>query len=53
MRTEIRLSQTATSQIEEILSSGSDVQIAVRNGHLIIWKVSNKKEYDVIVAKPH
>ena len=50
---EISLSPTAVSQINESLSNGRDVQVAVRNGRLIIWEMSNKKKYEVVVAKPH
>lgn len=50
---EISLSPTAISQINESLSSGKDVQVAVRNGRLIIWEIQNKKKYEVVVASPH
>lgn len=53
MKHEISLSPTAVKQIEEILSSGRDVQAAVRNGHLVIWEVGSKKRYDVVVTQPH
>ena len=52
MKHEISLSPTAIRQIEEILSSGRDVQAAVRNGHLVIWEVGSKKKYDVVVTQP-
>ena len=53
MRTAIQLSQSAIREIEQILSSGKDVQAAVRNGHLVIWEVGSKKKYDVVVTQPH
>lgn len=53
MRTAIQLSQSAIREIEQILSSGRDVQAAVRNGHLVIWEVGSKKKYDVVVTQPH
>ena len=53
MKHEISLSPTAIKQIEEILSSGRDVQAAVRNGHLVIWEIGSKKKYDVVVTQPH
>lgn len=50
---EISLSPKAISQINESLSSGHDVQVAVRNGRLIVWELTSKKKYEVVVASPH
>ena len=49
---EISLSPTAVSQINEALSNGRDVQIAVRGNRLIIWETHSKKKYEVVVAQP-
>ena len=46
----ISLSQTAVAKINEILSGGKEVQIAVRNRKLIIWAVQSKKQYEVVVT---
>ena len=50
---EISLSPTAIFQINEALSKGKDIQIAVRNNRLIIWEISTRKRYDVVVSQPH
>ena len=36
--------------IEEILNSGKTVEIAVRNGKLVLWAVSSKKKYEPPIA---
>lgn len=51
-RPKISLSDTAIYQINEALSNGKDIQIAVRNNRLIIWETHSKKRYEVVVAKP-
>ena len=50
---EISLSPNAITQINEALSSGKEVQIAVRNRRLIIWETQSKKKYEVVVTPPH
>ena len=52
MKHVISLSPSAVSQINDALSNGKDVQIAVRNNKLIIWEVSTKKQYEVVVTSP-
>lgn len=36
--------------IEEILNSGKTVEIAVRNGNLVLWAVNSKKKYEQPIA---
>lgn len=36
--------------IEEILKSGKSVEIAVRNGKIVLWAVSSKKKYEQPIA---
>lgn len=36
--------------IEEILKSGKTVEIAVRNGKIVLWAVSSKKRYEQPIA---
>lgn len=36
--------------IEEILNSGKTVEIAMRNGKLVLWAVSSKKKYEQPIA---
>jgi len=50
MKQPIVLSPHAIEQINQALSKGKDVQIAVRNKRLIIWEMSNKKLYEVVVS---
>lgn len=52
MKQEITLSHNAVAQINEALSNGKEVQIAVRNNRLIIWETHSKKKYEVVVAQP-
>ena len=48
----ISLSPNLVAQINESLSNGKDVQIAVRGNKLVYWEISNKKKYEVVVAQP-
>lgn len=50
MNPEITLSPKAVKEINEILSRGKGVEIAVRNGKLVIWEMNSKKKYEVTVA---
>lgn len=50
MTPEISLSPKAVKEINEILSRGKGVEIAVRNGKLVIWEMNSKKKYEVAVA---
>ena len=50
MAPEITLSPKAVKEINEILSRGKGVEIAVRNGKLVIWEMNSKKKYEVAVA---
>lgn len=36
--------------IEEILQSGKTVEIAVRNGKIVIWAVASKKKIEQPIA---
>lgn len=47
----ISLSQRAVQEINEILSRGKGVEIAVRNGKLVIWETGSKKKYEVVIAR--
>ena len=52
MKKQFSLPPEAVPKINGILSDGKDVQIAVRNGKLIVWGIKNKKEFEVVVARP-
>ena len=36
--------------IEEILNGGKTVEIAVRNGKIVVWANSSKKKYEQPIA---
>lgn len=42
----IKLTSELIRTIEEILSSGKTVEIAVRNGKIVAWAVNSKKKYE-------
>jgi hypothetical protein len=42
----VRLVPELIRAIEEILSSGKTVEIAVRNGKIVVWAVASKKKYE-------
>lgn len=42
----IRLVPELIRAIEEILNSGKTVEIAVRNGKIVLWAVNSKKKYE-------
>ena len=46
----IKLDTETLALIETILNSGKTVEIAVRNGKVIIWAVSSKKKYEKPIA---
>lgn len=46
----IKLDTETLALIEAILNSGKTVEIAVRNGKVIIWAVSSKKKYEKPIA---
>lgn len=42
----VKLVPELIKAIEEILNSGKTVEIAVRNGKLVLWAVNSKKKYE-------
>ena len=50
MKLEISLSPAAIKQIESILSSGKAVEVRIIGGRLVIWEVTSKKKYEVVVT---
>ena len=38
-------------EIEEILKSGKEAEVAILNGKLIVWAVSNKKKCEVVIPR--
>ena len=51
MTPEITLSPKAVKEINEILSRGKGVEIAVRNGKLVVWELNSKKKYEVVISR--
>lgn len=47
----ISLSVKAIQEINEILSRGKGVEIAVRNGRVIVWEINSKKKYEVVISR--
>lgn len=47
----ISLSPKAVQEINEILSRGKGVEIAVRNGKVIVWETNSKKKYDGLISR--
>jgi hypothetical protein len=47
----ISLSVKAIQEINEILSRGKGVEIAVRNGRVIVWETNSKKKYEVVISR--
>ena len=43
------ITREVIKQIEDILRSGKSVEIAIRNGKLVVWAVSSKKRYETTV----
>lgn len=46
----VKLVPELIKAIEEILNSGKTVEIAVRNGKLVLWAVNSKKKYEQPIA---
>lgn len=47
----VSLSTKAIQKINEILSRGKGVEIAVRNGKLVVWETASKKKYEVVISR--
>ena len=43
---EPKLSKDIIRQIEQILASGRNAELAIRNGKVILWSVNSKKKYE-------
>lgn len=46
----IQLNPALVKAIEEILQSGKSVEIAVRNGKIVVWAVASKKKIETPVV---
>lgn len=41
----------AVQTMNEILSRGKGVELAVRNGRLFLWETASKKKYEAVIAR--
>ena len=41
----------AVRAMNEILSRGKGVELAVRNGKVVIWETASKKKYEAVIAR--
>lgn len=46
----IRLTEEVIREIEKILSNGKSVEMAVRNGKVILWSVNSKKKIEMSIV---
>ena len=44
----VNLTAKAVQEINEILSRGKGVEIAVRNGKVVVWETASKKKYEAV-----
>lgn len=49
-KTEIRLRDPLIREIEKTLTEGKSVEIAVRNGNVVLWSVTSKKRIEMPIA---
>ena len=45
----VNLTAKAVQEINEILSRGKGVEIAVRNGKVVVWETASKKKYEAVI----
>lgn len=51
MTPNVTLPPAVVREIEEILKSGKEAEVAICNGKLIVWAVSNKKKCEVVIPR--
>lgn len=47
----VNLTAKAVQEINEILSRGKGVEIAVRNGKVVVWETASKKKYEAVIER--
>jgi len=47
----VDLTAKAVQEINEILSRGKGVEIAVRNGKVVVWETASKKKYEAVIER--
>ena len=48
---QVCLPQSAIDTINEILSRRRNLEIAYKNGKLIIWELNSRKKYEVAIVR--
>jgi len=48
---ELKLNKETVARIEQILARGQNAELALRNGRIIVWSVSSKKQHEQPVAR--
>ena len=51
MKPVVNLTAKAVQEINEILSRGKGVEIAVRNGKVVVWETASKKKYEAVIER--
>ena len=47
----VNLTAKAVQEINEILSRGKGVEIAVRNGKVVVWETASKKKCEAVIER--
>ena len=47
----VNLTPKAVQEINEILSRGKGVEIAVRSGKVVGWETASKKKYEAVIER--
>lgn len=47
----VNLTPKAVQEINEILSRGKGVEIAVRSGKVVVWETASKKKYEAVIER--
>lgn len=51
VKSPVLVTPEAVRTMNEILSRGKGVEIAVRNGKLVVWETASKKKYEVVIPR--
>ena len=47
----VNLTPKAVQEINEILSRGKGVEMAVRSGKVVVWETASKKKYEAVIER--
>lgn len=51
VKSPVLVTPEAVQTMNEILSRGKGVELAVRNGRLVLWETASKKKYEAVIAR--